>query len=131
MHPPVRLMEVIILCCQDVHCIGAVGKVGGCIGLPLSQPDHSSVYPILDRTHRDRLSTGFVIYGPLYKKGLGTQRSLSCDIESTLPGVEMWVVRYCEKAYLHDAVELSALATACFAFALKFFSFLFSLSFFE
>lgn len=43
--------------------------------------------PVLDQTHRERLSTGFMIYRPLYGKGPGTQHFLSSDIESLLPGV--------------------------------------------
>lgn len=60
-----------------------------------------------------QLSTGFLIYGPLYKKGLGTLHFLSSDIESQLPSMEMRVVCYCVKAYLHCAVKLSAVTTAC------------------
>lgn len=118
MHSPVWLMTVIILCCRGIHCIMAVGRL-----LVYLSPSQSTTLlsPILDQTHRDRLSTGFVIYGPLCKKGLGTQHSLSSDIGSMLPSMEMWVVCYCEEAYLHCAVELSAVATAClFVLALKF-----------
>lgn len=67
---------------------------------------------VLDQTYRDWLSTGFLIYGPLYKKGLGTQHSLSSNIESRLPSMEMWVVCYCVEAYLHCAVKLSVVTTA-------------------
>lgn len=78
--------------------------------------------PLLpDQTHRDWLSTGFLIYGPLYKKGLGTQHSLSSDIESRLPSMEMRVVCYCVKAYLHCAAKLSVVTTTCLlTLALKF-----------
>ncbi|KAI9525834.1 hypothetical protein NQZ68_002382 [Dissostichus eleginoides] len=54
----------------------------------------AALFPPLDQTHRDQLSTGFLIYGPLYKKGLGTQHSLSYDIESGLPSMEMWLICY-------------------------------------
>lgn len=69
--------------------------------------------PLLDQYRRDWLSTGFLIYGPLYKEGLGTQHSLSSDIESQLPSMEMRVVCYCVKAYLHCAVKLSVATTTC------------------
>lgn len=89
--------------------------------VPFSQPECGSVSPLLDQTQRDRLSTGFLIYGPLYKKGLGTQHSLSYDIESQLPSMEMWLVCYGVKAYLHCAVKLSVVAKACLlTLALKF-----------
>lgn len=87
----------------------------------LLEPELCSFSRILDKTHRDQLSTGFLIYGPLCKKGLGTQHSLSSDIESRLPSMEMWVVCYGVKAYLHCAAQLSVVATACLlALALKF-----------
>lgn len=111
---PVRLMMVIILRCWGTLCITAETATGA----PFSQ---HPPFPLLDQTNRDRLSTGFLIYGPLYKKGLGTQHSLSDDIESRLPRMEMWVVRYCVRAYLHCAVKLSAVTTACLpTLALKF-----------
>lgn len=49
--------------------------------LPLQTP--------LDQTHGDWLSIGFLIYRPLYKKGLGMQHCLSYNIESELPNMEM------------------------------------------
>lgn len=111
-------MMAIILCCYDILRITAEGGYW-CAFFPARA--RLCFPPLLDQTHRDRLSTGFLIYGPLYKKGLGTQHSLSYDIESRLPSMEMWVVCYCVKAYLHCAVKLSVVTTACLlTLALKF-----------
>lgn len=113
-------MMVIILCCCVILCVTA-GRVAGAFSVPFTQPERGSVSPLLDQTRRDWLSTGFLIYGPLYKKGLGTQHSLSNDIESQLPSMEMWVVCYSVKAYLHCAVKLSVVTTGCLlTLALKF-----------
>lgn len=97
-------------------------QLRGVTGVPFFPSQTAALFPpLLDQTHRDWLSTGFLIYGPLYKKGLGTQHSLSYDIESRLPSMEMRVVCYCVKAYLHCAVKLSLVTTACLlTLALKF-----------